>query len=186
MHRDGPDNPQSSSIHFKNTEVTIPEPLSAEETAKIISEAYRIVGPRIGSSFVEANNVLTFSGERGQTEFFIDDPYQNDIDQIKLLKPLEDDGISIRTVGKPFVSPRGANTLMITVESLLGYERVSKMTRMPGFSPFDAKSGWEGLTEWYSNVFKSLHDLSSGNKVSFSQDDISHAVTGVSKGYPDV
>jgi hypothetical protein len=170
----------------KDTETTIPEPLSGDETANIVSEAYEIAGPRIGSSFVEANVVLTLAGARGQTEFFIDNPTDEDVRIIEELnKAIEEKGISMQAY-EPFIAPDGTNTLMVNVMSLRGLERVSKLTKIRGFSAFEASAGWDGAREWNSACLTTLEALQADGKLPFSKDDIFHVITGVNKGYPDV
>lgn len=169
----------------KNAEVNVPEPLSTQELVEIVSEAYLLVGPRNGSALVEANIILTLSGTRGHTEFFIDDPTKTDSADVDKLKELfARKGIIIDAIG-PFMSPRG-EILMVGMVSLRGIERVSKLTKIPGFIPFQASQGWEGYIEWSNKCLENLEALESSKSAPLSADELETLTVGVAKGYPDI
>lgn len=136
----------------------IPEPLSGEETAEIVSQIYETVSPKVISRFVEANIVLTLEGARGQTEFFIDYPTEEDKHQLNQISTLlESRGIRTKHSNKTFKSPStGIETLMISLDSLRGYERVSKISHVPGVIPFEAAGGWEGESMWWQKVWRRI------------------------------
>lgn len=167
--------------------IPIPEPLSGAETAELVSQMYEIVGPRVGPLLVEANIVLTLAGARGQTEFFISNPQKEDwtkIDEIN--KWLATKGISFDAQEDAFKSPSdGKETLMVSIDNLRGYERMSKKTKIPGIRPYEASSCWEGLDKWRFSTFYSLEKAQTEGKISYPADDIPHIFAGVAKGYPD-
>ncbi len=166
----------------------IPEPLTGAETANIVSELYSAAGPRLGSRLVESNIVLTLAGARGQTEFFLSEPTAEDRKSIEALNDiLEKKGIKMKSMSKTFVSPRnGKETLMIDLESLRGYARVSRLTKIPGIKPFDESTGWNGLNTWIHESYESIEQAQSQGIIPCTKDDIEDIFTGVIKGYPDI
>lgn len=173
--------------HLLINNFTIPKPLTGTEIAAAFAKAYELVGPRIGSRLVEANIVLTLAGARGHTELFLESPKDDDIQQIKKLNSLFiKDGIFVYTNEKLFKTPIGDTMLMVGIASLRGYERVSKLTKIPGITPFAASLGEDGFYEWNRNCWIALRELQKIGKSPFSVDDLPHVVAGVHKGYPDI
>jgi hypothetical protein len=178
--------PQEGIIRQMESPTYIPEPLSGDETAAIIADLYDLAEPRLGAAFVEANNVLTIAGVRGQTEFFIHDPREEDRETImELDEALKSRGMSMRTVGDVIKRPNERDTLMVNLMNLKGFERVSKLTHIPGILPFEASTGWEGFREWSSRCFSKLEELSATGKLPFPESEVDDVVAGVHKGYPD-
>lgn len=166
----------------------IPEPLGTSETSKLIDELYEKLGPRLGAQLVEANVVLTMAGARGQTEFFIPNPLPQDIEKIEAAAAyLQDKGICLTPNHKIFKAAiDGTDTLMVNVESLQGYERVSKLIHIPGIEPYHSSTGWEGLRQWTINCLTALEKAHSEGKILSDYEDIIHVLVGITKGYPDV
>ena len=164
----------------------IPEPLSGEETAAVIADLYDLAGPRLGAAFVEANIVLTIAGARGQTDFLIHDPREEDRETIKKMdEALKSRGMSMRTVGGVINRPNERDTLRVHLRNLRGYERVSKLTRIPGILPFEASTGWEEFYEWNKQCSSNLEELSATGKLPFPESEIDDVRGGVYMGYPD-
>jgi uncharacterized protein len=155
-----------------------PEPLSGLETSLIVKEIYDRLGPRLGTYFVEANIVLTLAGARGFTEFYIDYPRAEDDNALQALNnTLEPHGLRVSR-GLPIYD--GAVS-MVGIESLRGFERVSKLTRFPCYcSPFEARSGWDGLREWSAQAHKRA------DQEGLTKDDMMNITFGVRYGYPDI
>lgn len=168
------------SLYFSaaaSTQSEPPEPLSGYETSLIVKEIYDRLSPRLGSYFVDANIVLTLAGARGFTEFYIDYPCQDDDKSLQDLNTiLEPRGLRISR-GIPI---HNGTISMIGIESLRGFERVSKLTRFPCYSPFEASSGWETLREWNAQVIKRA------KQEGLTSDEISTITCGVRYGYPDI
>ena len=155
----------------------IPEPLSALQTAEIISRLYKKLGPERGARLVESNVVLTIAGARGCTGFHINDPkpdeeeiWQSSNDELKgtfiKIRP-------IRSKDQPIV--------MISIENLKGYERSSRLTKLDGITPFYASLGWEGYRKWD----KKLWDYMEKDKDKYSKTYTAQVISGINYGYPD-
>ncbi|MDQ7825156.1 MAG: DNA-binding protein [Candidatus Eremiobacteraeota bacterium] len=154
-----------------------PAPLSGRETSKIVAEIYNRLGPRLGSYFVEANIVLTLAGARGFTEFFVAYPRPGDDKVLQSLNTmLAPRGLRI---GKGIPLP-GCSCMMVGIESLHGFERISRLTGFSVYTPFEASSGWEALKSWNAQVFKRAQEQ--GLKI----DDIQDISSGIRYGYPDI
>lgn len=181
---------ESQQIHPEDTlesstALRIPETLSSDEIVALVSEMYSIAGPRIGAILVEANNILTFAGARGQTEFFIDNPTLEDTAAIAqlsvVMRPkglfLEADDVMERPGRDPF--------LMVNVQSLRGFERVSRLTQIPGIHPFDLNRGLEGIDQWEKETMQSLEEEQLRGNIPYPKTELQDILTGVTKGYPD-
>lgn len=183
------DNFQSSPISYSTQEFSqtprIPEPLNSVELVALVSEMYSIAGPRIGAILVEANNVLTIAGARGQTDFFIDNPTSEDTDVIERISAamsskgvwLIADEVMERSGKDPF--------LMVSIQSARGYERVSRLTQIPGIHPFDSTGGLEGIDEWKHKTFQNLEEEWLNGNIPYPKAELRDILAGVRKGYPD-
>lgn len=172
-------------VNVESTSLSAPEPLTAPETTQIISSMYDIAGPRVGSFLVEANNVLTIAGARGQTEFYIFSPIEEDQAAVSRLdNTFKSQGISFSTT-KVIKRQDKPDFIIVNLESLKGFERVSKTTKIPGVIPYDSKSGWDGLKEWEYKVWGNLVAEQEKGTIPFPLDEIADIFTGIKKGYPD-
>jgi hypothetical protein len=160
----------------QNSKAVIPDLLSGAETSRIIASLYDRIGPHCGSLFVEPNVVLTIAGARGHTEFFVEDPQPGDEDDLKglneILEPL---GMEIPSA----CELPNSKMLCVSLENLRGYERVSKLTRIPIFQPYEASSGWSGWRAWHETVWKN------SDRRGLSLDDHWNTIAGMTYGYPD-
>lgn len=154
----------------------------AERAVKLAEALYRNANPKIGAMLVEANIVLTFADARGQTEFFIDDPEEDDLENIEKLDTiLEPFGLKIRAVGEIHKD----EALMVSIGSLQGYARMSRSSKLSGVVPFDASSGWDGFRRWKDNVWHNLKQAQNQGRYP-SHFDMGDVLVGIHKGYPDV
>lgn len=183
----GEEIPSKVTSSYDTDTSLIPEPLTGAETANIVSELYSAAGPRLGSILVESYIVLTLAGARGQTEFFLSEPTIEDRKAIEALNDiLLRKGLKM-TDYQTFVSPsNGKETLMIDLESLRGYARVSRLTKIPGIKPFDESTGWNGLKTWIHESYESMEQAQAQGKIPYTEEDVQHIFTGVIKGYPDI
>jgi hypothetical protein len=165
----------------------LPEILIADETATVISNLYQVAGLKIGSLLVDSNIVLTVAGARGQTEFFINQPNVDDLETIeKLNEQLLPLGMKIFKNGEIDKRPRdGSEYQMVNLQNLKGFERVSKLTKIPGITPFDASTGWDGYEKWHWETFSRLKKMSAAGKLPFPETEVHHVIGGIDKGYPD-
>lgn len=154
----------------------------AERAVRRAEALYRIANPKIGAMLVEANIVLTLADVRGQTEFFIDNPEEDDQENIKkldtILKPW---GLSIRVIGEI----RKDSELMVNIGSIQGYARMSRSSKLSGVVPFEASSGWDGLRRWNDSLWRNLKQAQNEGRYPHHFD-MGSVLSGIHKGYPDV
>lgn len=154
----------------------------AERAVRRIEALYKIANPKIGATLVEANIVLTLADARGQTEFFIDDPKEDDLENIKkldaILKPL---GLKIRVIGEIHKD----EAPMVSIGSLQGYARMSRLSKLPGVVPFDASSGWDGFRHWNDSLWRNFQQAQNEGRYP-RHFDMGSVLSGIHKGYPDV
>lgn len=174
------------SVHGLNASLPIPDLLTSDELATVIADMYTITGSRIGSVLVEANIVLTITGGRAQTEFFIDNPTSEDETAIERLKTaLEHKGFRLEYHREGSPRPEKPPYLMVNLESVRGYERVSRSTSIPGIIPYDASSGFEGIDNWRKIVTERMAEEQSKGNIPYPKEELYDILTGIVKGYPD-
>ncbi len=163
----------------------IPEPLSGQETALLAEKIFNNTDNRVAQHMVDSNVILTLSGFKPSTDVFISIAHESEIESVmleveKLNSYLEQThpDIRISTSGRP---SRKGNLTSIKVNSLLGYERLSKKSRLPGMTPFDSSTGWEGWWEWYKKVCDDLEEAQEQGKIPKTI----HVIGGMIHGYPD-
>jgi hypothetical protein len=172
-------------LNEEKEKAEIAEYLSGTDTALLVEGVFSNVDSQLDQRLVEANVVLTLSGFKPSTDVFIPINNQSEIDNIKLeveklntyFKKVNPD-IRISTSGR--ISRKGNNTSM-KVNSLLGFERLSKTSKLPGMITFDRSSGWEGWWEWYGKVVDGLEEAQEQGKLPKTP----HILGGVIHGYPD-
>lgn len=177
--------PHSDRTQESSRALLIPEPLNSDEIAALISEMYSIAGSRIGAILVEANNVLTFAGARGQTEFFINNLTQEDIAMIeRLAVAVKQKGVSLKA-GSVIARAGKPSCLMVNIESLRGYECVSRRTKIPGILPFDSSTDFVGTDQWMRESLANLEVEQRKGNLPFTTVRLSDIPVGIAKGYPD-
>jgi hypothetical protein len=155
----------------------IPAPLSGVETARIVSKIYDKIGPRFGCVFVDANVVLTLSGAKGNTNFFLAYPQSGyDRTLLSLNEILEPMGIKIGS----FIPQPNSNIILVNIENLKGYERASKLTKFPFCTPFDAATGWKGVLQSNRAMWDDME------KTGVPRDRIIYTIMNLNQGYPDM
>ena len=154
----------------------IPTPLTGEQTAEIIGKLYDKLGPESGEALVEPNLVLTIAGARGHTEFFVDFPEAGDIEKFMALNEVLK-GTPIKIKCNKFQD----GLLAVSFENLKGYERISRLTKLEGITPFFAGEGWEGLEKWRKGC---LENLEKSGKFP-SEKNRMIVMSGIRYGYPD-
>jgi len=176
---------------LRKKETKIPESLTGQEVASMVEECYEQLPISLGSRLVDSNVVLTLAGFKPMTEFFIPVLTDEVLEEIKqgiekantFFKKM---GIKLAHVGKPFNKPTGAKerTQMVSIASLLGSERISKTTQMPGISHFDHRNGFEGLRDWHNRTWDELEQNQAQNKIP-PEYALQGIVAGINRGYPD-
>lgn len=171
---------------LENEQIVAPEPLSGMETSKIVEELYSQLPVHVAAHLVDPNVVLTIAAARGQTEFFIRNPSADDAESIHVSNRILDKfGLRFRQVGRIDRDAQERPSLMVSVDSLKGYERVSKQTKIPGVLPFESSTGWEGYNHWSTATIKAIIDLSEKRMPHEPNKAFKTIHGGLVKGYPD-
>ncbi|MCL5435544.1 MAG: hypothetical protein M1275_00440 [Patescibacteria group bacterium] len=167
------------------------EPLSGREVAKIIENLYGRLPPDIGCHLAESNVVLTLSGMKGMTQFYVEASAPSDAERIKSSISQLNDWLIQHQPELQFVparSPRanveGRQLLSVGVNNLRGYERASRLSKLPGVRPFDSQEGFTGLGQWMADCGEGLRkaQVSGALPKDYSIGDIE---AGLYFGYPD-
>lgn len=149
-----------------------------ESVIEVLKSVEAALGAGACARLVESNIVLTLAGERGQTEYFGDSLEAGETDA-KLLNPiLEAAGIRLSAL------PSQGGRLLMNIDSLEGYERVSKNSRIPGIEPFDKSGGWEGLQNWVTTSSKGVNEACLDRRI-VTHGTPDNIFAGAIKGYPD-
>lgn len=175
-------------ISEKENSIETETHLSAEKALRRIEKITECLGPALAARLVEANVVLTMADARGQTEFFITEPTEEELKEIKKINTImNNEGVQFGAP-KMFLSASDKSpTAMISIRSLEGYAKTSRETHIPGILPFDPHSGWDGLKRWRKETRKNLLQARASGELpkDLSNDSLDHLFTGVVKGYPD-
>ncbi len=163
----------------------VPEPRTAAQVVDLIKAKFEQVSPNLRHALVESNVVLTLAGMKGMTEFFIHIKDEGTLQQ--LTRDLEilnqiDEQIHFRLAGKPFRAPATEqNTQMVSLDSLPGIERISKISKLPGVTPFAREEGWEGLVKWRQKLIQGIEAAEEVGSSPKGYD----VLAGIVRGYPD-
>lgn len=152
--------------------------VSANATVQTFLQMYRTAGPRLGCRFVDASTMLTLSGARALTDWngAFHDLQADDLHEFENLNRwLVPRGISVHVNQ----DPDREGSYGLSVVNLAGLERMSRATRIAGFEPYFATSGWRGYYEWTDRVLERL-----SRNPQLGVDGV-HAYFGVLLGYPD-
>lgn len=156
-------------------------PRNVEAIVTRLTRLYAAAGPRIGCALVEANNLLVLADLRGSTNFVLFEPTDADRAIFARLGDLVGElGLRIKITEET----RNANGRMcstVVLESLAGYAYISRQTKMPGFTPLDASTGWSGWATWAKAVFRGLQATHPDESEELHYD----RWFGVVLGYPD-
>ncbi|MBI4079350.1 MAG: hypothetical protein HY429_03585 [Candidatus Levybacteria bacterium] len=156
------------------------EPLTGEETAKVIAEMYDILGPTNGCILVNPNTVLAVAGLKGNAD--LPSPLLNDEEAEKidmLNRQMESHGVHLGY-------PRNYRERLVTqlsFESLRGIEYKSRQTKLPGYFPYDSGTGRQGLREWQMRVQRNIRKINRDGRL--SDETVGIYDDGVRLGYPD-
>lgn len=166
-----------------------------QEVAKLYEGIWEQLPPMLRGHLVDSNVALTVGGLKPMTEFFPAVPEDSDVQNLRLgvdrlNKMLEQQGVGVRffIVGEPF-SPRNnlglPRSQMVGVESLAGYERISRQSRMPGIEPFNQSGGFAALEKWRGNFYWNLKKAQEEGQLP-KELDLDNISAGIQRGYPDI
>ena len=119
----------------------IAQPLTGEQTTKLIASFYNELGPRIGSHLVEPNVVLTIAGERGHGNFLMHNLSNEEKQAFENINA-KSEKKGIRFIVDDDVKD---DIVDITILNLNGYENTSKISKFPFIQPFDSSKGFDRL-----------------------------------------
>lgn len=163
------------------------EPASAETAAAYIEAAYRLVPPESGALLADPNVVLTLAGARGFTEFKAEDVQPGSVEAWS--------GLGAKLGGDLRFTPHestnsidGVTSLLVDVESLDGYVRVSRATKLPGIPVYDSSTGWDGVDDWRQEALAGVRAAAAGGRYPagiLKDRNDEHLLAGVARGYPD-
>lgn len=173
-------------IEERATEV--PRPTAAESAAiavRRVSTTYEEVGSRLGVYLVNPNVVLTLADERGSADL----PVQASAKELRRFVARANDvllpeGCRIVIHAGPHRPSFLRGQADLEIVSLAGLAQVSARTTLPGISPFDAKSSWDGLREWCTQTRASVIAAQQAGKLPAHVDPV-HFEIGLALGYPD-
>lgn len=165
----------------------VPETLNGEEVSLMVEKVYDKLSPDLARCLVQSNVVLAMAGFKPRSDFFIDINSPEDTTRLaaeveKFNKFLNNPQIRFRVQGKPFEIPEGKRlTQMLGVDSLLGWERMTRITKIPGVPVFDRQLGWNGFEKWHGNFIKGIEQAEKAGKIPADND----VPSGLMHGYPD-
>lgn len=174
-------------------QLEIRETLDGQELAELESELFKVAPEYLQPHLLESNVVLVLAGFKPQSEFFINLKSEADLQKVKgdlekLNQALEGQGTLARfeIIGEPSSPQDKPEELeaMISAESLVGYERMSHSTAIPGVPEFDSGAGWEEFEKWYPSFVAGVEQAQKQGKLP-AEYDTAAILSGLKKGYPD-
>lgn len=177
---------ESASEERELSELVFDPEKAGDKAAEFIKQWYSQIDPKIGAYLVDPNVILTVAGARGQTELFIDNAEEKDIEEIKKLNQISEPyGIKFEFRElREEPGPNGKKWMGVEVLSLRGYELISRRTKIPGVMPFDANNGWKGVDQWRIETEENLMQKQKDGRIPANLK-ISSIAVGLDKGYPD-
>ncbi len=169
----------------------IMEILADQQLVDLVDGLYKKCSLEFAEHLVESNVILTLSGLKPQTEFFIDLKKEDQLGQIKadvekLNNWLAENNFIIRfIVAESLVTNReGQQAAMIGVINMGGLARISRSSHLPGVESFDPSTGFIGYKEWFLRTELLLKKAQEQGHLAADVDtDI--VLQGLAKGYPD-
>lgn len=152
------------------------ELLTGEETAKVISRMYEILGPENGCLLVESTAVLAVAGLKGYT-FLVDAKIdeQGKVEIEALNKQFEAEGLRIEV---------WSSNDAVNIFNLKGFAYKTRRTKIPGYLPYDYSTGFEGLRKLWREAFEEVERLKQNREIPTEVDEGIYE-QGVMLGYPD-
>lgn len=157
---------------------------SFERAIERAQKLYEKLGPRLGAYLVQPNVVLTLAGARGQTEFFIDNPTQKDVEQLKKLREETAGGDVIFTPSE-VRKDRRTPFLGVSVDVRDGYISAFRNSHLANLPPPPSDADWRSLVKWHQDAQASLLEKQKRGEIPANME-LDHVLIGIEKGYPDV
>ncbi len=157
---------------------------SFERAIERAREFYEKPGPRLGSYLVQPNVVLTLAGARGQTEFFIDNPTSEDVEQLKKLRE-ETAGGDVIFTPSAVQEHKNPPYLGVSVDVKDGYISTFKNSHLANLPPPPPDADWKSVIKWHQDTKESLLEKQKRGEIPANME-LDHVLIGIEKGYPDV
>jgi hypothetical protein len=157
---------------------------SFERALERVRKFYEKLGPRLGSYLVHPNVVLTLAGARGQTEFFIDNPTSEDIEQHKKLRQ-ETTGGDVIFTPSAVQENKKPPYLGVSVDVRDGYIATFRNSHLADLAPPPPDADWKSVIKWHQDTKESLYEKQKRGEIPVNME-LDHVLIGIEKGYPDV
>lgn len=170
-----------------------PEKQLGRTVAALVNGIFEQLPPIVSQCLVDSNVVLTLAGTRGDTDMFIpiDKPEQVD-ELIQAVEQMNKHLLAVSpqirfTTNRRLTRSRGTgeNLMLVSVENLNGYEKVTKRSTIPGVIPFQASLGFGELQTWRIQCLESI-ETAGANGLIPPDSDVDSLMTGIIYGYPDL
>jgi hypothetical protein len=172
-----------------------PEVLTGQEVADLVKNLSEQCSPLLAEHLVKSNVVLTLAGLKPMTEFPIkvkdaEDvaQIQNDIDKLnKYLAQEQKNIMFLKITNKPFIiggSESEEKAVLLDLYNLSGFERISKISKIPGLTPFYSNQGFEILFTWAKEIVPKLQKAKDEGLIPQNYDP-ENLFDGIIRGYPD-
>lgn len=162
---------------------SIPEARTGYEVARIVEQVFDRA-PNLKQYFVDSNVVLTLAGMKGATNFTADveseqdlRKYETEIETINETLKMANPEVKFAMFKDVKETEDDGKYVTFIVQNLLGYERASKISKISGVTPFDRRTGWDGLAKWSQKLWAQVE--AAGYE---SPEDVA---LGLELGYPD-
>lgn len=185
--------PESPAQRFnaeQNSDAELPEVFNGREVADIASELYSQTHQCVGKHIVESNIVLVLSGLKPSTEAVVTMEqgvtfqdiqvgvaYMNTWCRTHNLK------VQFYFTGTPFKLPSAKEVVILHVDNLVGYERISRKTKFDFVPLFQRDNDFTGIQTWKKELANRMSRRQNNNILRKHYD--SFAVQGLLHGYPD-
>lgn len=174
---------------FKQPSIVVPELRRGKEIADIMSELYPLLPERISRHLVESNIVLTFAGLKPETFTNVHTSLTAEGMDVEITNAAITANQLLEQSGTQFLDTptlqtnKGWRATLFT-QSLLGLERMSRLSHIPGVKPFDGKSGFDGFDQWHAETRKAIIQAQQDGTIP-AHYSISTIMQGIFFGYPD-
>lgn len=173
-----------------------PELLTGQKIAEISSILFEKSYTDIKKCLGHSNVILTIAGLKGETSFALDLPSDSDEALLAIRTEVDDlnrylkesgRGLQFSANSEPFtISKNGEDhkIMLIGLHSLIGFQNISKTSKIPGVEPFFVENGFDGLMAWKHKLYNSLAASQANGQIpaEYSTDSM---MDGIRFGYPD-
>lgn len=159
----------------KDTKVEMPEILSGKQLVEIVREMFEYVPERVSAHFVESSMLLTLAGMKGVGEALEATILPDGVVDQELVEAVKKANeyferiypfVRLQTPGKGSISPTTHQArIWVGIRNLVGFERLSKLTTLPGVVPFEASKGFDALDKWVQQMESGFDQAIQNDKI---------------------